>query len=500
MTGFVLVLVVPLVLGLFVACVNLVVWRLRPSERTHLALALAGGAGAVLLGAAGMVYGADTRSEAVTARTALFLGAIPIQLCNVWLSERVYGVGQRVHYATMAGASLLWACVGLVPGVLYAPETVLRGTGLLGIAYLDVELTALGRLAPLTLVPGIAWFVWSTDRLASGDADRGVVLATMSVSGALASVDLLTAGAWIDAPYLYGTACTAAAIVYTALLLRRFVETLARVEASAELLQRAAEARARELRESDLQLAQGARLAALGTLAAGLAHEINNPVAFIRSNLNFLAEMAESGQPDPEFEEVLAETEEGVRRLRGIVDELLRMSAQGSAGFGEVQLSEVVESALPTLRFEARDDVALEARLAPVLRVRGDRNLLGQVVANLVLNAIQAVRTTGSPGLVRIATFVDGACAVLEVSDSGPGVAPEIAQRIFEPFFTTKPAGQGTGLGLAVSRQLVERHGGKLSLATSPRGARFRVELPLARAEAAGRTAAAAAPSPQPSG
>jgi signal transduction histidine kinase len=498
MTALVLALIVPFVLGLFVACANLVVWRLRPSERAHLALALAGGAAVILLGATGMVYGADSRLEAVAARTALFLGAVPIQLCNVWLSERVYGVKQRVHYATMAGVSLLWACVGLVPGALYGDETVLRGTGLLGVGYLDVELTPLGRVAPLTLLPGIAWFVWRTDRLASGDPDRPVVLATMSASGALAGFDLLTAGAWIDAPYLYGTACTGAAIVYTSLLLRRFVETLARVEASAELLQRAAEARARELRESDLQLAQGARLAALGTLAAGLAHEINNPVAFIRSNLNFLAEMTERGEPDAEFEEVLGETEQGVARLRGIVDELLRMSAQGGTGFCELQLSNVVESALPTLRFEARDDVVLEARLAPVLPVRGDRNLLGQVVANLVLNAIQAIRSTGTPGIVRIATFADGPWAALEVSDSGPGVAPEIAQRIFEPFFTTKPPGQGTGLGLAVCRQLVERHGGRLSLADSARGARFRVDLRLALAEAGRDVAPAASPASPP--
>ena len=102
------------------------------------------------------------------------------------------------------------------------------------------------------------------------------------------------------------------------------------------------------------------------------------------------------------------------------------------------------------------------------------------VVANLALNAIHAVRGSGKPGVVRIATFADDRRAVLEVSDDGPGVPPELAERIFEPFFTTKPAGVGTGLGLAMTRQLVERHGGRLSLLPSPRGARFQVELPLA--------------------
>jgi len=480
-----IILVPPFVLGLFAAAVNYGVWAQRRDERSHLALALASAAGLALLAAAGLMYSSDSRAGGIAAHTALFLCSIPVQLGNVFLVERVYKRPMRIHYLSGAGVSLLWACAGLIPGLLYGEGTVPRGTGWLGIEYLDVELTLLGRIAPLTLLPGVAAFIWRTHRAASADDDHPVILATLLASAATATVDFLTAGAWIDAPFLYGFAYTGVAAVYTALLLRRFVATLERVEASAGLLQRAAEARARELRESDLQLAQGVRLAALGTLAAGLAHEINNPVAFIRSNLNFLAEMPASERDDPEFEEVLGETEQGVARLRATFDELLRMSAQGSDDFGEVQLGDVVESALPTLRFEARDDVVLEAVLAPIPPVRGDRNLLGQVVANLVLNAIQAIRGAGVHGAVRIATFADERCAVLEVFDTGPGVAPGVEQRIFEPFFTTKPAGRGTGLGLGVSRQLVERHGGRLVLVASERGARFQVELPLARGDVA---------------
>ena len=479
MSTLVLVLVAPLVLGLFCAATNYGVWVLRREERKHLALAFACVAAVILVAAVGIAYTSSSRTQGVAAHIALGLSSIPLQLGNVWFAERVYRRSMRIHYWTGAAVSLFWAFAGLIPGALYGDGTVLRGTGLLGIEYVDVELTLLGRIAPLTLLPGVLGFIWSAVRAARTDADRKLVLTTMLASSATVSVDIATSGGWIDAPYLFAPIYTLTAIVYTALLLRHFVVALTRVEASAGLLQRAAESRARELRESDLQLAQGVRLAALGTLAAGLAHEINNPVAFIRSNLNYLAELPASQREDPEFEEVLGETEEGVARLRGIVDELLRMSSPGSAGFGEVRLSEVVESALPTLRFEARDDVALEARLVPIPAVHGDRNLLGQVVANLVLNAIQAVRTGGTHGVVRIATFSDDRRAVLEVSDTGPGVAPAVAQRIFEPFFTTKPAGEGTGLGLAVSRQLVERHGGKLSLVASERGARFQVELPL---------------------
>jgi signal transduction histidine kinase len=494
MSSVAVLLVAPFVLTLFAAAVNYGVWHQRRSERAHLALAFGSAAGAASIAAAGLAYSASSRAEAIAAHTALLLCAIPIQLGNAWLVERVYRVRMRVHYWAGAGVALFWALGGLLPGVLYGEATLLRSIGWLGIEYVDVELTQLGRLAPLTLLPGLVGLVWRASRLARSDRDRSVIFATMVATGATAGIDLATAGGWIDAPYLCGSAYSVVAIVYTALLLRRFVTTLERVEASAGLLQRAAEARAKELRESDLQLSQGVRLAALGTLAAGLAHEINNPVAFIRSNLNYLAEISASERSDPEVEEVLAETEQGVARLRGIVGELSRMSTRGNAGFGEVQLNDVVEAALPTLRFEARGDVALEARLAPIPAVRGDRNLLGQVIANLVLNAIQAVRGAGVHGVVRIATFADDHRATLEVADTGPGVAPEVAGRIFEAFFTTKAAGEGTGLGLAVSRQLVERHGGRLALVTSERGARFRVELPLASAHAE-REPASASPS-----
>jgi signal transduction histidine kinase len=480
MSAVVLAFVVPFVLGLFTAVLNLGVWMNRRKEKRHLALAFASVAGVLVVGAAGLIYTADSHGEAVAARIAMALGAIPAQVGYVWLAERVYGRRLRIHYVLSACVAFAIAGAYLVPGLLFTDDVVLRGTGLLGVEYVDVELTWLGRLAPLALFPGTWWFIVRALRAARDEGDGRSVWASMLASGATVTWDLLVSGGWLDAPYAYGVACTAATMLYSALMLRHFVATLQRVEESADLLQRAAESRARDLRETDLRLAHGARLAALGTLAAGLAHEINNPVAFIRSNLNYLEDLAKRGEDDPELEEVLDETEEGVARLRGIVEELLRMSSQDGAGFGEVSLSDVVASALPTLRFEARDDVALDARIAPTPPVLGDRNLLGQVVANLVINAIQAVRAAGVGGGVRIATFADERRVVLEVADTGPGVAPEIASRIFEPFFTTKPAGEGTGLGLAVSAQLVERHGGRLSLEPSERGARFQVSLPVA--------------------
>jgi signal transduction histidine kinase len=451
-------LILPLVVSLFTAGVNYGVWFHRKSAKRHLTLAYSCVGCALTLVGNALLYFADSREEAIAARVAMFLCIAPIQFVNLRLSAAVYGpVPNYLHGGWISAFAC--ALLALVPGLLYAEGVVARSVEWLGIAFVDTRLTPLGVFVSLTpMIPAFA-HLWHTARAAHGDDDRSaVVVLTLIGVAPIASDSLVYAGMY-DAPLLFPLLWGATTLGFSALMLRHFVDGVARVESSADALQRAAEARARELRETDLRLAHGAKLAALGTLAASLAHEINNPAAFIRSNLNYLGELAERSDDDAEFEEVLAETEQGV----------------------EVALSDIVEAALPTLRFEARADVALEARLAPVPAVRGDRNLLGQVLANLVINAIHSVRGSGVKGVVSIATFADDRRAVIEVADSGPGIPPELRARIFEPFFTTKPAGEGTGLGLAMARQLVERHGGRLTLAPSERGARFQVELPLAR-------------------
>ncbi len=488
-----LLFVVPFVVSLFAAGVNFGVWVHRREELAHRALAMVCASSALLLVSTSLLCLSTSHDQALFARSLIYLSWIPAQIGNGRLVELVYRTSHS-HAWRATGLSVALAALGLIPGVLYGDGSVTRTIGFFGAPYIDVALTPLGRLLPLAFVLASVFLSAVTWKPGAGERGLRVVSVLGGLQCAAVLVDMLVLGGFINAPFVYAPLYAPIGVVYTALMLRHFVRELGLVETSADRLQAAAENRARALREADLRLAHGARLAALGTLAAGLAHEINNPAAFIRSNLNYLGDLAEGERDAVELEEVLGETEQGVARLQGIVDELLRMSAHHKGDFGEVLLSQVVESALPTLRFEAGDDIALEARLAPVPAIRGDRNLLGQIVANLVINAIQAVRGAGARGEVRITTFADESRAVLEVSDSGPGVPPELAQRIFEPFFTTKPAGEGTGLGLGVVRQLVERHGGLLLLLGSERGARFRVELPLARPAVAGVSPRTSAP------
>jgi signal transduction histidine kinase len=478
-TALLCLVIAPLVVALFAAGVNAAVYAHRRGELAHRWLALACLGCGALVAATGLFFTAETRDQALHARLALSFFAAPGALAIARFWSHRFGASLGRGESLGVASILLWSALGLVPGVVYESGSATRELGAFGVRYVDVLPTTLGALAPLGVVPLGALLCWRTARLAKPLADRRMVLG-LTAAGLLAlASDMLVLGAWLDAPLVFASTFTAVGVVLTGHMLRRFVASMEHVEASAGELQSAAEARAEQLRHADLELARGARLAALGTLAAGLAHEINNPVAFIRSNLNYLEELASEEHGDAEIAEVLAETEEGVARVRGIVAELLRMASHGETRLGPVDLGEVVESALPTLRYEARGDVRLETRLEPMPRLHGDRNLLGQVVANLVVNAIQALRGAGATGTVRIETRADERCAVLEVSDDGPGVPPELAGRIFEPFFTTKPAGQGTGLGLAVTRQLVERLGGRIALVPTQRGARFRVELPL---------------------
>ncbi len=253
---------------------------------------------------------------------------------------------------------------------------------------------------------------------------------------------------------------------------------------------------------------QATRLASLGVLAAGVAHEINNPIAYVRSNLEFVSEEFEAiedrmnalvrrfpnvaggstGFPDleqrlKELREAVGEAREGTARVAEVVGGLKQFSSRPRNEVRELDLREVTESTLRIARNALRQRARLEKRLGPVPPVRGGEAYLGQVVLNLLVNAVQAM-TSNRPedNQVVLTTRTDAAGnAVLEVADNGGGMDADVAERVFEPFFTTKPPGEGTGLGLAVCRSVVESYGGTLSVSSRPgEGSTFRVTLPPA--------------------
>jgi signal transduction histidine kinase len=252
---------------------------------------------------------------------------------------------------------------------------------------------------------------------------------------------------------------------------------------------------------------KASRLSSLGAMAAGVAHEINNPLAYVRSNLEFaLEEFADlsdrfdrlvrrfpnvaagaTGFPDMEgrlreLRQAMDEANEGVTRVTDVVGGLRQFSIRPRTEIGAVDLVAVAQSSLRMVARTVQDRARLALRFEPVPTVRGSEAYLGQVVLNLLVNAAQAIPDDGDAARhqVTVATFTasDGA-AVLEVTDTGAGIPADVAERIFEPFFTTKTSGQGTGLGLSVSRQIVEAFGGSLSVDSAEgEGATFRLTLP----------------------
>ena len=236
----------------------------------------------------------------------------------------------------------------------------------------------------------------------------------------------------------------------------------------------------------ETQLVQSEKLAAVGQLVSGVAHELNNPLTSIAGLSEFLLEQKELGKKDRGHLQVIQEQAERAGR---IVRNLLTFARKGAAERVPVDLNDVIRRTLALTSYDLKlKDIAVERELSGALPdVFGDRHGLQQVVLNLVTNAAHAVAENPRerPREITVSTWFDGQVH-LRVADTGPGIPDDIAQSVFTPFFTTKEPGKGTGLGLSITYSIVESHGGQITL--EPRGPRggaaFRVDLPPAPADA----------------
>ena len=230
------------------------------------------------------------------------------------------------------------------------------------------------------------------------------------------------------------------------------------------------------------------RMASLGTLAAGVGHEINNPLSYLVTNIAFALDQLHRvhgpGDPDgavaAQVREALEEAQQGAARVRAIVAEL-KAFTRASEQNGPVDLARVVTSCLSMARHALGHRVRVVVEAGAVPPVLGNEARLGQVVLNLLLNAVQATpEERGAQGVIRVALrqLPSGGVA-LAVVDRGVGIAPDVLPRIFDPFFTTKPVGVGTGLGLAISHGIVTSLGGEITVeSVVGEGTTFTVVLP----------------------
>ena len=268
----------------------------------------------------------------------------------------------------------------------------------------------------------------------------------------------------------------------------------------------------RELQATQMQLIQREKMASVGQLVAGVAHELNNPIGFVYSNVTTLEDFVRRlrgmlvvyrGVSLPEAEQARVQGEwdarkidyalkyldsmtlgikEGAERARKIVRDLRVFARTQDDVWQSVDIREELESSLTLINHLLKDRVTVERKFADLPAVECIRSQIDQVFLNLLANAAQAIP---GPGAITLETRNEDGVAVVSIADSGPGIPREIAGRIFDPFFTTKAVGEGTGLGLSISYEIVKKHGGDIR-AESPAGggAVFTVRIPMTRAAA----------------
>lgn len=274
----------------------------------------------------------------------------------------------------------------------------------------------------------------------------------------------------------------------------------------------------RRLQENQQQLVQSEKMASLGQLASGVAHEINNPIAFVKSNLNTFAEYsvtlkkllaaydsfarasddaerkrcleeirAVSGAEDvayllDDMELLVHESISGTMRVQEIVQNLRNFARLDDNAMQDANLNEGLESTIKMLWNELKYKCEIKKDLNPLPPLHCYPGKLNQVFMNLLVNASHAIATKG---VISVRTRVENGEIVVEIADTGHGIPPEVLPRIFDPFFTTKPIGKGTGLGLSITHGIVEQHHGRIEVeSTVGVGTAFRLRLPLAAAPA----------------
>jgi PAS domain S-box-containing protein len=247
-----------------------------------------------------------------------------------------------------------------------------------------------------------------------------------------------------------------------------------------------------ELKHASERLAVADRMASVGTLAAGVAHEVNNPLAYVLSNLSAATETAATlpGAPG-ELLEALGEAKEGAERVRRIVAELRTLARADEAAGGPVDVRAVLDAAVNLARHEIRHRARVVKQYEDVPAVDASESRLAQAFLNLVVNAAQAIPEGHyEENEIRIsARAADGRVRV-EIADTGVGISPEHLGRIFDPFFTTKAVGVGTGLGLSITHGIVASMGGEVHVASAPgKGSTFAVTLPASAERPSGRAA-----------
>jgi len=239
-----------------------------------------------------------------------------------------------------------------------------------------------------------------------------------------------------------------------------------------------------QIKETESQLVHSEKLASLGRMSAGIIHEINNPLNFATTALFTLRKKAKflPAEHQKDYADILKDVEEGVGRVKTIVSDLRVFARSDSNDSDQVPVGDIVAAALRFLDRERKADVQMEQDLSSDLTVWANKNKLIHILANLLQNSLDALKTktfTDEKPTIRITGREENGMSILTVRDNGPGIAAEHLNKIYDPFFTTKDVGAGMGLGLSICYRLVQEAQGKISAQTEPgKFCEFTLEFP----------------------
>jgi signal transduction histidine kinase len=249
----------------------------------------------------------------------------------------------------------------------------------------------------------------------------------------------------------------------------------------------------RDLRETQVQLVQSEKMASLGQLVAGVAHELNNPINFVYANIHYLrkflnelrglfqkgVENASAGAIFGWLEELLEGCRHGAERTKQIVTDLRTFSRLDEAEFKQADIHEGIESTLTLLDYHLKDRITVHRNYGKIPPIECYPGQLNQVFMNLLANAAEAIQDKGD---IWIRTAMEGDEVVISIRDNGIGIPEEHLEKLFTPFFTTKEVGRGIGLGLSVTYGIIQKHGGQISVESEvDKGSTFTIRLPVRR-------------------
>jgi len=422
----------------------------------------------------------------VASRLSLSAAAVHMAMWVLYSARTGRVLGSARLDPLRVGVLLAAAAVAWWPGALAAPTVHAHAVAWLGVTYRTADPTPAGVAVFLLVlgtitVPALRYLRGARAGL-PGAAAHAVGFAALALAG---GAEALVAAQVVRGPYVLELGFLVCMLAVTGEVTARVVRDARELSELSTRLEHKVEERGRELLAAEAFVARSERLASLGRLAAGVAHEINNPLASILSNAAFArAEVKELGGPRAaELAEALGEIEDCAERIRRIVRDLGTFAREGAAtdpGRSDVRV--VIERSLGLVAHEVKHRARIVCELAEVPEVAADPARLAQVFVSLLANAAQAI-TPGHPDRneLRVRTRTDAGAVVVEIEDTGRGIAPEDLPHLFEPFFTTRDG--AAGLGLPVCHGIVTALGGRIELVPSAGGGTLaRVTLPAAAA------------------